>query len=473
MNILPLQPNSSLRHRIKTGNQIYQRGFAGARTADNADGLSPLHPKMHILQSLISRPLIGQGYMVKLQIGGRILHRISHRLSGLFCRRLCRCIAPLCRLSCRDLQHPCHPVRAGQRLGNGDNQIGQLYQFHQNLGHVIDNGHHLALGQVTHVDLKGPGVNQRNDGSVDNHISEGIHNRADPRHRRLQMGKRIILLPEPVFLHLLLVERTDHTHTGEVFSGNAKHPVQGALYLLVHGHGDHHYAENHHGQQRNSHHKDQRTLYVNGKSHDHGAKHNKRRAQEQAQHHVYTVLHLIDIRGHTGNHGGRSQSIYLCKGKTLNVLKERMFETGGESHRRLGRKILGCDGTDQPDQTQGDQQKSHLQDIRYFSPLNTRIDDGSHHQRHKQLKGSLQHLKKRGADCLLLILFQINQKLSHNNFLLYQNLVYKIQVSDPHSVKRNATAVFRETAVVYDILYIGYNPFSIVYNSPSVPQSYH
>lgn len=35
--------------------------------------------------------------------------------------------------------------QTGQRLGYIDDQIGQLNQLYQNLGHIIDQRHHLAL----------------------------------------------------------------------------------------------------------------------------------------------------------------------------------------------------------------------------------------------------------------------------------------------------------------------------------------
>ena len=75
----------------------------------------------------------------------------------------------------RNLQNCLDSVAAGNRLGHRDNQIGQLHKLHQNLGHVIYQSHHLALGQNARLHPKRPHINQRNQTGVNHHVSERVH----------------------------------------------------------------------------------------------------------------------------------------------------------------------------------------------------------------------------------------------------------------------------------------------------------
>ena len=86
----------------------------------------------------------------------------------------------------------------------------------------------------------------------------------------------------------------------------------------------------------------------------------------------------------------------------------------GKSHRCFRRKILRRDGTGQPDDAKCDQHQAHPADITSVPIGDAVIDDGRHHQRHEQLKGSLQQLEQRRQNRFLLIILQINEQLFHS-----------------------------------------------------------
>ncbi len=94
--------------------------------------------------------------------------------------------------------------------------------------------------------------------------------------------------------------------------------------------------------------------------------------------------------------------------------KQRMLQLRGKPYCRFGRIVLGCDGTYKPDHSQRHQQAAHAKHIGHFSAADPSVDDGRHHKRYKQFKGSLQHFKKRGQNRLFLIVFQINKQFFHD-----------------------------------------------------------
>ena len=63
---------------------------------------------------------------------------------------------------------------------------------------------------------------------------------------------------------------------------------------------------------------------MNRKSHDHGTENNKRAAQKQPQKHIQSVLHLINITGHTSNQRAGTYPIHFRKIQRLNMGKQMM-----------------------------------------------------------------------------------------------------------------------------------------------------
>ena len=146
---------------------------------------------------------------------------------------------------------------------------------------------------------------------------------------------------------------------------------------------------------------------MDGEHHDHGAKDNKRRAQEQPQEHIDSVLHLVDIRAHTGDEGGSANGIQLRKAEGLDMGKQIPPQTGGRPDGSLSGKKLGGKATRKAQNCH----EKHQGKIRPNDPLISRgnavVNDPGHQQRHRQIKGRFQHLKGRRQDALELIFFHI------------------------------------------------------------------
>ena len=87
----------------------------------------------------------------------------------IFGRKLLHCL-----LAASNLEHIRHTVGTGKCLGNGDNQVCQLNQLHQNLGHVVHQCHYLTLGNEAIVHPHGSGINQGDGCHIHNEISDRI-----------------------------------------------------------------------------------------------------------------------------------------------------------------------------------------------------------------------------------------------------------------------------------------------------------
>ena len=71
----------------------------------------------------------------------------------------------------RLFQNTLDSVSAGNSLGHRNDQICQLHKLHQYLGHIIDQGNHLSLGQDTCFYPDGTHIDQCDQSAVDHHIS--------------------------------------------------------------------------------------------------------------------------------------------------------------------------------------------------------------------------------------------------------------------------------------------------------------
>ena len=296
-----------------------------------------------------------------------------------------------------------HTVGAGQRLGDGDDEVCHLHQLHQNLAHIVHQSHHLALGQAAQVHPHCAGVQQRDDGQVNNKGGNGVGQAGDAAHLLLQAVQGLHRSGKAAALRVLPAEGPDDPNAGEVFPGNAGHAVQLRLRLFIKRHGERHNAEHHQAQKRNGRRKDQRGLPVNGEGHHHGAKHHKGAAQQQAQGHIDAVLHLVHVAGHAGDEGGWADLVLRREIQRLDVGKQGVAQPGGKAHGRFCRKVLGRDAAGQADDRQQHQQAAHAQDVANVLLADAGVDNRRHHQRHKQLERGLQHLKQRGQHRLAAI----------------------------------------------------------------------
>ena len=221
-----------------------------------------------------------------------------------------------------NVQQVGHAVGTGQCLGDGNDEVCHLHQLHQDLAHVVHQRHHLALGQAAQVHPHRAGVQQRNDGQVNNKGGNGVGQAGDAAHRLLQAVQGLHRSGKAAALRVLPAKGPDDPHASEVFPGNAGHAVQLRLRLFIKRHGERHNTEHHQAQKRNGRREDQRGLPVNGKGHYHGAEHHKGAAQQQAQGHVDAVLHLVHVAGHAGDEGGRADLVLRREIQRLDVGKQ-------------------------------------------------------------------------------------------------------------------------------------------------------
>ena len=78
------------------------------------------------------------------------------------------------------LQHISNPVTASHRLGHGNDQACHFDQLHEDLGHIVIQCHHLALGQNTGIHLQRTDPDQQHHRHIDHHIGHRIHQSGDP-----------------------------------------------------------------------------------------------------------------------------------------------------------------------------------------------------------------------------------------------------------------------------------------------------
>ncbi len=378
-HILPVDEHCALAYIIEAGNQVHQRGFARARAADHAHRLAGAHGEGYVGQRFRARPGIADARVAELHPVGRgflFILRVHGLARGHF-------------------QHALDAVAAGHGLGDVDDQVGQLDQLHQNLGHVVIQRHHRALGDHARLHAEGAGVDQGQDGQVDDHIGDGVHQGRDAAHVLLRGGEFLIFAGKIRRLLRFLAEGANHANARQVFAGNAQHLIQQLLHLFVQRHADEHDAKHHHRQHRNGRGKPQRRAAVHGESHEHRAKHHKGRAQQQAQRQVQARLHLVHIRGHAGDDGRGAHGVQRLIREALDMGKQRVPQLLGEAHGGLGGKVLRRDRAQQADQAQRHQHQAHAHDVAAVALADAGIDDRGHHQRHDQLKESLQQLKQR------------------------------------------------------------------------------
>ena len=305
------------------------------------------------------------------------------------------------------LKHTLDPVRAGQCLGDRDDQVRQLHQLDQDLGHIVDQRHHLTLGDGPLVHPHRSRIEQHHCSYIDNDISDRIGQRGDLAHKQLHMCQCAVLLLKCLYLFLFLVERPDDPGACKILSGGAQHTVQPCLHFLKQRHCPHHNAEYHNGKRRDRHHENKGCLHIYGKRHHHSTEHDKGRTQEQAQYHVHAALYLVHIGSHPRDHGSRPQRIDLRVGQSLNMSKQRVLQFRRNAYRSLRRKILRRNGTGQSDYAKHHQHTAHTQHIGDVAAADSLIDDRRHHERYEQLEGGFQHLKKRRQYRLFLIIFYI------------------------------------------------------------------
>ena len=406
---------------IQPGNQVHQSGLAGTGAADDADGLARLGPEGDMLQRGAGRACVAGSHVPELHLAGEG----AGGGASVF-------------LIAFQIQHSGETVAAGNGLGQRDDQVCHFDQFHQDLRHIVIQGDHQALGEDAMLHLHRAHIHQNHHCQVDDHISHRVHQSGDAACGKLAGGEFLRLLFKALHLRVLLAEGTEHPDACQILPGGRGHAVQRSLDPLMHGHGDQHDAEHDQAQHGNDPGKHQCRLEINGEGHNHGAKHHEGRTQQQPQGQVDTVLHLVDIRSHPGDHGGGAQLIDLAVAQMQNMLHEHMAQSGGEAHRRNCGKILGADSHDKANDTQSHHDQAHFDDIPGIAAADAPVHDPRHHQRNQQFKGCLQQLKQRAENALFFVTFQVFQEFFHVHHLITRKLYHFLPRFAMVRAKRNA-----------------------------------
>ena len=390
---------------VEAGDEADEAGFAAAGAADDADGLAALGGEIDVGEAGCACALVGQAHMVE-----------TDGVAGLFRRNIAGELGRELHAGL-GVQNRLHTACTGQSLAHLNDEVGQLDQLDQDLVHVVDQRDDVAGGHAPDVDLDAAYIQQRHDGKVDDNVGQRVHQGGDVAHMELHFGQQLIGVLEAVHLALFLVEGADDAHAGQVFAGEAQNPVQAGLHRLIQRPGDDHDAEDHDAQQRDSHHEDEGGAEVDRKGHDHGAEHHEGAAQEQTEEEVQSALHLIDVAGHPGDEGAGTHGVHLGKAQRLDVLKQRMTQTGGITHGGFGREVLGRQAAHEADDGQKQQDAAPHEDVVEIVGRDTHVDDVGHHKRHEQVKRSFQHLEKRCKHALALVVAEIAKHFVQGSIL--------------------------------------------------------
>ena len=380
---------------IEAGNQVDQRGFAGARAADDADDFSALCGKRNILNGGFGGICIGEGYIVK------------GNATALFLRNLRDSVVLLNGVTF--LQNGCNAIAAGGCFCQCNDEICKLQQLNQNLRHPVIERQHRTLCQQSGFDTQRADIDQRNDCTVQNDVSDGIHQRGNASDFLLHSGKRVVFGTELRFLCLLAPERTDHADAGQIFACGIGHAVKLCLHLAVERNRREHDRKYCGCQQGNGHSKDQCRLHIDRECHNHRAEHDKRRAQQQPDRQIDAGLHLGKIAGHARNERGGAEGIEILIGQPGDMHHEGAAELCGKAGRCFCGEILCKQRCAQSDCGEQNEQSAHAQQIAFVTGGNARVHDGCNDQRHKQFKDRLQHFEERPQDAFFFIIAEILQ----------------------------------------------------------------
>ncbi len=375
------QRNAAVVCIVEAADQVDQRRFAAARTADDADGLTGPGRERDVRQARCTGILVGEGDVLKLSRLGSVVHSQLCR-AGILHRRV-------------GVQNLIDAHAAGQCAGDRNDQIRQTQQAQQNLAHIVDKGNDLALRQLTGIDLYTAAQQQRHNSQVDDEIGQRVHQRRNTACRKLQLFQVVICLHKGGQLVRLAGKGTHHARADVVFARQQRHTVQAVLGLMVDGHGHAHdgpYNKRHHN--RNADEK-QRQLRTDGERHNKRADHDERRAQQQTQRQVDAVLYLVDVARHAGDKRRGADAVQLAVAQRANMAEQVLAQCRAKAQRRLCGEPLCRQAAGQADSSQQDQQAAARPDEGCILIFDARVDDAGNDQRHKQFKTGFQHLEKR------------------------------------------------------------------------------
>ena len=208
-------------------------------------------------------------------------------------------------------------------------------------------------------------------------IGQGVEQRRDFTHKDLPAVQPVRFPAESGLLLLLPGKRPHHPDAQQVFPGAEQHPVQLLLHAAVQRHAGEQNGEDHRQQHRDGDGEGGSGPEVDGKGHDHGAQHHKGGAQKQAQEHVESVLHLVDVIGHPVDQRRGADGVDLPIREGVDVGKQIAAQRHTHADGGLGREILGGERKGKPDDAQQDEQRAHFPEIGAVALDDAHIDHGA------------------------------------------------------------------------------------------------
>ncbi len=381
--------DSARRRVVKVGDEVDERALSAARAADDADDLPLSCRKVYILQRVRARTLVAEAYVFKRD-GVRIVHGVVLDTGeGIL-----------------HVQHGVQAVAARDGLGDGDDEVGELDELHQNLRHIVIQRDDVALREGAGLHLHAARIQEGDDGEVDDDVGRGVHDRGEVAHEGLIFRVRAIAAQEEFFLVRLFVEGAQYPRARKVFLDGEGDLVQLILRFFVKRYGEPRDAEHDEGEQGNGDRKEDPALHVHNKRHDQRAEHDDGGTQKQAEHHVDAVLHLIAVARHSRDHGGGTDLVDLPIAERLQAGKEGAFQLRGKARRRLRREILRRDRRKQSHRGEKDENAAIRRDADLIRIRHADVHDVLDDEGDDKLKHRFQKLEKRRQDTFFFIIFQ-------------------------------------------------------------------
>ena len=327
-----VQGNPSGRHIVKPRDQVDQRGFAAAGTADDGRGLSGFCRKGNMLQHIPVRSRIVETHVFKAHhppAGGKpVVQNLRIIVDG--------------RLR---IEHLFDSVRRHTGPWQHDGNHGKHQKGHDDLHGIGHKGHHIPHLQIAGIDSLCA--------EPDDHHCDPVHNQHHHRHHKIHhpVGKQLgfhqigVGLVKPLFLELFPGKGADDQKARKDFPGDKVHPVHQLLHDFEFGHGDIDQRQDKDKNRCHRHRNDPPHPGPGPGHFDNSAQSQDRRVDNHTQKHDGNHLHLLDIVGAPGNQGGGGKLVHLPAGKGHDPFKHPLPEVFADGGRGPGRQKADENGS--------------------------------------------------------------------------------------------------------------------------------
>ena len=265
------------------------------------------------------------------------------------------------------------------------------------------------------IDAERTHIDEYDDRHVDEGISKGIHEGADAAYKLLTFRQLPVAAGKQLLFVLLLAKRAEGSGARQIFAGREQNFIQLRLRFFIERHAHEHDRKHDGGKDGNRARKHESRSRVDEKRHDHGSEYDEGRTQKETQNHIDSRLQLIDVVGHSRQHGRSTQLIHIRITQGLQFSEQRLSHLSGHARGGLCGKILRRYRTGQSDQPERAKHEAHGNDI---GTIRVRvsavhvcpqalIDDQRDDDGHDQFKRRFQKFEQRAENALYLIWLEI------------------------------------------------------------------